>query len=53
LHLQAAHLRLETGIGWTEGVHPDDLTLCLSTYHKSFEQKDPFSIEYRMKRHDG
>lgn len=46
-------LRQETGIGWTEGVHAQDLPLCLSTYHKSFEEKKPFNIEYRMKRHDG
>ncbi len=46
-------LRQETGIGWTEGVHPEDITLCLSTYHRAFEEKQPFSIEYRMKRHDG
>ena len=46
-------LRQETGIGWTEGVHTHDLPLCLSTYHKSFEEKQPFNIEYRMKRHDG
>ncbi|MEJ7831135.1 MAG: PAS domain S-box protein, partial [Segetibacter sp.] len=47
------NLRQETGIGWTEGVHPEDLTLCLNAYHKAFEEKKPFSIEYRMKRHDG
>lgn len=47
------NLRQETGIGWTEGVHTEDLPLCLSTYHKSFEEKQPFNIQYRMKRHDG
>lgn len=47
------NLRLETGIGWTEGVHTEDLPLCLSTYHKSFEEKQPFNIQYRMKRQDG
>jgi two-component system CheB/CheR fusion protein len=46
-------LTKETGIGWTEGVYPEDLELCLSTYHKAFQNRTPFSIEYRMKRHDG
>lgn len=46
-------LTTETGIGWTEGVHTNDLNLVLSTYHKSFEDKKPFNIEYRMKRFDG
>jgi two-component system CheB/CheR fusion protein len=46
-------LSRETGIGWTEGVHKEDLELVLSTYHESFESKTPFSIEYRMKRVDG
>jgi two-component system CheB/CheR fusion protein len=46
-------LTKETGIGWTEGVYKDDLDLCLSTYHRAFENRTPFSIEYRMKRHDG
>lgn len=46
-------LSRETGIGWTEGVHKNDLDLVLGTYHKSFESKTAFSIEYRMKRFDG
>ncbi|HEX8357799.1 MAG TPA: PAS domain S-box protein, partial [Segetibacter sp.] len=46
-------LSKETGIGWTEGVHKNDLDLVLSTYHSSFEAKSPFTIEYRMRRFDG
>lgn len=43
----------ETGIGWTEGVHKDDLQYCLSTYNSSFTKRVPYSIEYRMRRYDG
>lgn len=43
----------ETGIGWTEGVHKNDLEHVLSTYHASFAHHNPFTIEYRMKRYDG
>lgn len=46
-------LSKETGIGWTEGVHKNDIDLVLSTYHKSFEEKKPFTLDYRMKRYDG
>lgn len=43
----------ETGFGWTEGLHKDDLEKVISAYHTSFEQKTPFNIEYRMRRYDG
>jgi two-component system CheB/CheR fusion protein len=46
-------LSKETGIGWTEGIHKEDIELVLSTYHSSFKEKKPFTIEYRMKRYDG
>lgn len=43
----------ETGNGWTEGVYKEDLEPCLSIYNASFSRRIPFSIEYRMRRHDG
>lgn len=46
-------LSKETGIGWTEGIHKNDIDLVLSTYHKSFEEKKSFTLDYRMKRYDG
>jgi PAS domain S-box-containing protein len=46
-------LQQELGNGWTEGVHPDDLAACLKTYTESFDAQAPFTMEYRLRRHDG
>ncbi len=43
----------EMGNGWTENIHPDDRDYCLSTYENAFDQRETFSIIYRLRRHDG
>ena len=46
-------LEQESGTGWNEGVHPDDLERYLQIYKQSFDAKEKFSIDYRLRRHDG
>lgn len=53
LNFTGRPLEAEIGNGWAEGVHPDDLDECLKSYNEMFDQRKPFELQYRVRRHDG
>ena len=46
-------LSQELGDGWVEGVHPEDVARCFETYSTAFDRRERFSMDYRLRRHDG
>ncbi len=46
-------LEQELGNGWGEGVHSDDRQRSVDTYLSSFHARQPYKMEYRLRRADG
>jgi PAS domain S-box-containing protein len=41
------------GFGWADCLHPDDVEPTRAAYFAAFERREPFRVEYRLRRHDG
>jgi len=41
------------GEGWTRCVHAEDLARWLDACLRGFDSREPYEIEYRLRRHDG
>ncbi len=45
-------LAQELGYGWIDGVHPLDRQSRLEGYSRAFDARQPYQLEYRIRRHD-
>ena len=41
------------GSGWTDHVHAEDRAACYDVYARAFDRREPFQMEFRVRRHDG
>src|SRR5262249_21156094 len=53
LNFTGRPLEEQLGYGWAESLHPEDRAGCMKTYTEAFEARQPFTHEYRVRRHDG
>ncbi|HEY1482580.1 MAG TPA: PAS domain-containing protein [Candidatus Acidoferrum sp.] len=53
LEFTGRSMEQEVGTGWIEGVHPDDVQGCFDGFLPAFHAREPFRIQYRLRRVDG
>lgn len=53
LNLTGRTFEQELGDGWTQQIHPDDVSRCLDIFLYAFDARQPFEMEYRIKAASG
>jgi PAS domain S-box-containing protein len=53
LNFTGRSLEAELGNGWMEAIHRNDAAQCVEAYKEAVEKREPFRIEYRLRRFDG
>src|SRR5687767_4835913 len=53
LDFTGRQLDQELGAGWTESIHPDDVDRCRAEFQAALDRREPFEMEYRLRRADG
>jgi PAS domain S-box-containing protein len=53
LNFTGGPLEAQLGTGWSDVVHADDIARCVETYRRALERREPFRLEYRLRRRDG
>jgi two-component system, chemotaxis family, CheB/CheR fusion protein len=53
LEFTGRSMEQEIGHGAAEVIHPDDIERSVQTYSDAFDARQPFSMEYRLRRYDG
>ena len=43
----------DRGMGWLENIHPDDFERSRDTFLAANAAREPFKLDYRLRRHDG
>ncbi|WII73292.1 response regulator [Bdellovibrio sp. 22V] len=53
LNFRGSSLQKEKGVGWLDGVHPDDAQMVMDKYSAAVNARANFQLEYRMQKKDG
>jgi PAS domain S-box-containing protein len=53
LEFTGRSMEQEVGTGWMEGVHPDDVQGCFDGFLPALHAREPFRMQYRLRRADG